>query len=195
MKKPISHIFFAILSLFVVSTAAAQSSSKKAKKDSILVFRADKKELTKIRHEVSYDQAVAALKSKKFVLEATEVVFNDGTTSFVMANTNFVLMNGSKSTVQVAFNNGFSGSNGIGGVTVDGSASDITTSTDKKGNITYSFSVFGIRINAQITITLYGGDNNATVTILPDFNNRMLTLNGQLVPLSESDIFKGTPLF
>ncbi|PZP51362.1 MAG: hypothetical protein DI598_03380 [Pseudopedobacter saltans] len=195
MKKPIPHIFFAILSLFVVSAVAAQSSSKKAKKDSILVFRADKKELTKIRHEVSYDQAVAALKNKQFVLEATEIMFNNGETSFVTANTNFVYLNGSKSTVQVAFNNGFSGPNGIGGVTVDGTASGITSSTDKKGNVTYSFGVTGIRINAQVTITLYSGDNNAMVTILPDFNDRMLTLTGQLVPLSESDIFKGTPSF
>lgn len=195
MKTPILRIFVAVLLLSVVSSISAQNTKVKAKKDSILIFKANKKELTKIRHEISYDQAVAALKSKKFVLEATEVVFNDGETSFVTANTNFVMMNGSKSTVQVAFNNGFSGPNGIGGVTVDGSASDITTSTDKKGNITYSFSVFGVRINAQITITLYGGDNNAMVTILPDFNNQMLTLNGQLVPLSESDIFEGTPSF
>ena len=42
---------------------------------------------------VSYDDAVAALKAQKFVLEANQVMFRNGQTAFVTSNTNFVLVN------------------------------------------------------------------------------------------------------
>jgi len=101
------------------------------------------------------------------------------------------MMNGQRSTVQVAFNTPYPGPNGIGGVTVDGSASDMKITTDKKGNVNCSFSVQGIGISAQIFISLTNGGNNATVTVNPNFNNNTLTLSGNIVPLDQSDVFKG----
>ena len=41
------------------------------------------------------------------------------------SNTNFVLVNQGRGTVQVAFNTVYPGPNGIGGVTVDGTTSDM----------------------------------------------------------------------
>lgn len=35
------------------------------------------------------------------------------------------------------------------------------------------------------------GNNNASVSISPNFNNNNLTLNGNIVPLDQSNIFKG----
>ena len=111
--------------------------------------------------------------------------------SFVTSNTNFVLMNGNRATVQTAFNTPYPGPNGIGGVTVDGNSSDMKMNIDKKGNVNCSFSVQGIGISAQVFINMSSGNNSASVSISPNFNNNNLTLNGNIVPLDQSNIFKG----
>ena len=95
------------------------------------------------------------------------------------------------SVVQTAFNTPYPGPNGIGGVTVDGSTSDMQITTDKRGNVNCQFSIQGIGISAQIFISLTNGGNNATVTISPNFNSNTMTLSGNLVPLDQSSIFKG----
>lgn len=63
--------------------------------------------------------------------------------------------------------------------------------TDKRGNVNCNFSIQGIGISAQIFLTLTDGGNNATVTISPNFNSNAMTLSGNLVPLEQSNIFKG----
>ena len=193
MKK-----FIALLALVLVSA----STMMYAQESNAAIRRADRKaerdaERAKLRAEeqvqdmAAYQQAVQALKNKQFVLEANQVIFRNGMSAFVTSNTNFVLMNGNRATVQTAFNTPYPGPNGIGGVTVDGSASDMKITTDKKGNVNYSFSVQGIGISAQIFISLTNGGNNATVTVNPNFNNNTLTLSGNIVPLDQSDVFKG----
>ena len=64
----------------------------------------------------------------------------------------------------------------------------------KKGNVNCSFSVQGIGISAQVYITLTNGGNNASARISPNFNSNTLTLNGVLVPLSQSNVYKGRAL-
>lgn len=96
--------------------------------------------------------------------------------------------------MQVAFNVPFSGPNGIGGVTVQGSVSEYKIQTDKKGTTQVSMSVTGIGISAQIWITMYKGSHEASVEILPNFNSRRLTLNGVILPLHKSTVFQGRTL-
>ena len=193
MKK-----FIALLALVLVSA----STMMYAQESNAAIRRADRKaerdaERAKLRAEeqvqdmAAYQQAVQALKNKQFVLEANQVIFRNGMSSFVTSNTNFVLMNGNRATVQTAFNTPYPGPNGIGGVTVDGSTSDMQITTDKRGNVNCQFSIQGIGISAQIFISLTNGGNNATVTISPNFNSNTMTLSGNLVPLDQSSIFKG----
>ena len=184
MKK-----FIALVALVLVSASTlmyAQESQRdirradrKAQRDA---ERARLKAEEQAADQVAYQQAVQAIKDKQFVLEADQVIFKRGQTAFVSSNTNFV---------QVAFNTPYPGPNGIGGVTVDGTTSDVKVTTDKRGNVNCNFSVQGIGISAQVFITLTNGGNNATVTINPNFNSNTLTLSGNLVPLNQSDVFKG----
>ena len=184
MKK-----FIALVALVLVSASTlmyAQESQRdirradrKAQRDA---ERARLKAEEQAADQVAYQQAVQAIKDKQFVLEADQVIFKRGQTAFVSSNTNFVMLNGQRATVQVAFNTPYPGPNGIGGVKV---------TTDKRGNVNCNFSVQGIGISAQVFITLTNGGNNATVTINPNFNSNTLTLSGNLVPLNQSDVFKG----
>ena len=193
MKKFIALAALVMLGM-TASTVYAQESragrraDRKAQRDA---ERARLKAEEQVANTISYDDAVAALKAKQFVMEADQVMFRNGQTAFVNSNTNFVLVNEGRGTVQVAFNTVYPGPNGIGGVTVDGTVSDIQMTTDKKGNVNCNFSIQGIGISAQIFLTLTNGGNNATVTISPNFNSNTMTLSGNLVPLSQTNIFKG----
>ena len=179
MKKFIALVALVMMSaattaMYAQESRAERRADRKAQRDA---ERARLKAEEQVADAVSYDDAVAALKAHQFVLEADQVMFRNGQTAFVNSNTNFVLV--------------YPGPNGIGGVTVDGSTSDMQITTDKKGNVNCQFSIQGIGISAQIFISLTNGGNNATVTISPNFNSNTMTLTGNLVPLSQSSIFKG----
>ncbi|MDR0892019.1 MAG: DUF4251 domain-containing protein [Mediterranea sp.] len=180
-----------LLALLVAGTGATLMAQEKKTEAQKQQEKAAKKALEQKEEMAAYQLALKALQAKQFVLEADQVVFRDGSMAYVTSNVNFVLMNNDKSTVQVAFNTAHPGPNGIGGVTVDGTQSGMTTEVDKKGNVTCRFNVQGIGISAQIFITMYADDNQASVTISPNFNNLTLTLNGRIVPLEESNVFKG----
>ena len=193
MKKLIALLALVLVSASTMmyaqeSERAVRRADRKAQRDA---ERARLKAEEQAADAVAYQQAVQALKNKQFVLEADQVIFRNGQSAFVSSTTNFVMMNGQRSTVQVAFNTPYPGPNGIGGVTVDGNSSDMKMNVDKKGNVNCSFSVQGIGISAQVFITMSNGDNNASVTISPNFSNNNLTLNGNIVPLDQSNIFKG----
>ncbi|MEG1564506.1 MAG: DUF4251 domain-containing protein [Bacteroides sp.] len=192
MKTLIAILTFALVSASTV--AVAQESSKELRREDRKAVRDAERAKLKAEENTAnaaaYQQAVQALKDKQFVLEADQVIFRRGQSAFVSSTTNFVMMNEQRATVQIAFNTAYPGPNGIGGITVDGTPSDMKTTIDKKGNVNTSFSVQGIGISAQIFITLTNGGNNATVTVNPNFNSNTLTLNGNLVPLSQSDVFK-----
>ena len=186
MKKFIALVALVLVSASTMmyaqeSNAAARRAERKAQRDA---ERAKLRAEEEVQDMAAYQQAVQALKNKQFVLEANQVVF-------VTSNTNFVLMNGNRATVQTAFNTPYPGPNGIGGVTVDGNSSDMKMNIDKKGNVNCSFSVQGIGISAQVFINMSSGNNTASVSISPNFSKNNLTLNGNIVPLDQSNIFKG----
>ena len=162
----------------------AQTTEKK-------MTRQERKEIQKAMEQAAFDEAKEAIENKTFALEADQVIFKRGKNAFVSSNTNFVMVNEDKASVQVAFNIPVSGPNGLGGVTVDGNVSNYKIATDKKGTIRLTMNVMGSGISAQINITLPHGSNNATVDINPNFNSNRLTLSGKLLPLEKSNIFKG----
>ena len=193
MKKFIVLMAVALMAtisneVFAQTETADSLTNPKALRDA---ERARQKAAQEIEESAAYAEAVKALEEKQFVLEADQVIFKRGETAYVNTNTNFVLVNQNRGTVQVAFNTHFAGPNGIGGVTVDGTVSGVKMKTDKRGNVTYSFSIMGTGISAQVFMTLVNGDNEATVSISPNFNSQTLTLRGKIISLEQSNIFKG----
>lgn len=193
MKKFIVLMAVALMAtisngVFAQTETADSLTNPKALRDA---ERARQKAAQKIEESALYAEAVKALKENQFVLEADQVIFKRGESAYVNTNTNFVLVNQNRGTVQVAFNTHFAGPNGIGGVTVDGTVSGVKMKTDKRGNVTYSFSIMGTGISAQVFMTLVNGDNEATVSISPNFNSQTLTLRGKIISLEQSNIFKG----
>lgn len=191
MKRIITLITLVLVSASTLMYAQSSSETRQAERKA---QREAQKAREKAENERNYAIAVQALKEGKFVLEADQLVFKRGRSAFVSSTTNFVLMDGEHASVQIAANNALAGPNGIGGITVDGSRKEMKITTDKKGNVNCSFSVQGIGISAQVYITLTNGGNNASARISPNFNSNTLTLNGVLVPLSQSNVYQGRAL-
>ncbi|WP_285827159.1 MULTISPECIES: DUF4251 domain-containing protein [Bacteroides] len=156
-------------------------------------IRQVKKDLRKKAREAAdqkaFESAIEALKDRNWVLMANTLYGPRGAAIPVSDNTNFIQFKGNTVYVQLAFN-GIAGPNGLGGITVQGTPSQITSNTDKHGNITYSFYVNGTALTAQIVLNISAGSNYANATVYPMMNSNNLTFTGILVPTSESGIFR-----
>lgn len=137
----------------------------------------------------AFNAAIEAMRDRNWVLMANTLYGPQGAAIPVSDNTNFILFKGNTVYVQLAFD-GIAGPNGLGGITVEGIPSQITTNTDRHGNITYSFYVNGTALTAQVIVNLYAGSNNANATVYPMTNGNNLTFSGTLVPTSQSGIFR-----
>lgn len=137
----------------------------------------------------AFQAAKDALQDRNWVLMANTLYGPRGAAIPVTDNTNFIQFKGNTVYVQLAFD-GVAGPNGLGGITVQGTPSQIKTTTDKHGNITYSFFVNGISLTAQVVVNLSADGNYASGTVYPMMNSNNLTFSGVLVPTSQSGIFR-----
>lgn len=177
-------IYLLLIAIFCIAGSALAQEKKKMSKEE---RKAAEKELG-IR---LFNQAKEAIENKSFVLEADRIVFKYGQSTYVTSTTNFVSVNDDKATVQIAFPGARLGPNGLGGITVDGTLSKYVIKYDKKGNLSLSFSVQGIGISAQVLVRMSDGSNIATADISPNFNSNRMTMRGSIIPLEDSNIFKG----
>jgi hypothetical protein len=177
-------------------SGSGQSNMDAWQKD-MAEFRArsdERRHLEELTDSIASVQAIAAVKNQDFVLEAQTVQFRNGTTVFVNSTTNFISVKGNRAVVQISPSNFAAGPNGVGGVTVDGMISGPQYRVGKKGYATYSFSVMGIGINAQVEIYLTPGTNQASATIYPNFNSNTVWLQGNIVPYENSNVIEGSSL-
>lgn len=151
----------------------------------------EQKKANDAERQLAYEAAVSALEAGNFVVEAERVSFKRGETAYLSSNVNFISVEDGNGVVQLAFNTSRPTPNGIGGITVEGKVSSIKMEKSKKGTLTYSYYVQGIGISAQITIQLPEGTNQVTAVVNPNFNSNRITLFGTLLPIDESNIFKG----
>lgn len=153
------------------------------------VKRDQRQKARELANEQAFTAAKEALQDRNWVLMASTLYGPRGGSYPVSDNTNFIQFKGNTVYVQLAFN-GIAGPNGLGGITVQGTPSQITCNTDKNGNITYSFYVNGTALTAQVVVSLSGGSNYANATVYPMMNSNNLTFSGTLVPTSQSGIFR-----
>lgn len=190
MKKVLlllAVLIFGAGSMMAQQDKAAERAAKKAEKEA-------KKAAEEAENNALFEQAIQALNDKDFVLEAERVEFKRGSFAYVTPSTNFVSLKGNKATIQLAFNGAFSGPNGIGGITVDGNASNIEMKTDKKGNVTFSMMVQGVAVSANVTFRMIKGSNKCTATVSPNFNSNRISFTGNLYPTEQSNVYKGRAL-
>ena len=196
MRKILGWLVVSIALLTAAPAFAQQDkSADKTDKQTEKALKKAEKEAKKAAQEAEdqawFERAVKALESNDFVLEADRIEFKRGSFVYVTSSTNFVSLKGDKATVQLAFNVPVSGPNGMGGITVDGTASGIELKRDKKGSITYEMNVQGVAITARVNIRMAKGTNRCTATVMPNFNSNRISFTGQLYLSEDSNVFKG----
>lgn len=187
-----------LLFTFAVGETIAQDK-KMSRKEKEAAWRAERlrkraaEERLEIHNDsVQYMQAIAALKSGSWALEASNVSFNNGTTNFVTESTNFISVNNGTATLQTALNNSNVYSpNGLGGITLTGRVGNIEMSIDRYGNVYYNFSIFGSEISATVSVTLSAGSNRATATVDPNFSSLNMTMSGNIYSYNNAGIIEG----
>ena len=137
-----------------------------------------------LKDSLAYEKAGRALAKGYFVILADRLLL--GSQVYVAAqinsNSNFVLVQGEKGIVQLAFNNGRMGANGLGGMTLEGTVGNVKFDMDKKENLTYNYSLVGRDVNAHVSITVYAGTGRAMAIVTPTFGRDQITIYGKLVP-------------
>lgn len=194
------RFLFALIVLAVsVSGIQAQETQKEKDKAAKKAAEEQKKEQRKaaeaLQNQISFVDAVQAINDQSFVIEANNIQTKTGRMFFVTPSTNFVSLHNGQANVQIANSSSvYPGPNGLGGITVQGSASGVKITQDDKGNVWLNMSVQGIFISATVSVQLWVDSNNATVIVDPNFSGNTLTMSGQLFPSSMSNVFQGSTL-
>ena len=197
-------VFVAGLSVIAPDISAQDNPRASARQERIEQWHKDmaefrarsehEQQLHQLADSLAGVQALAAVHNQDFVLEAEQVTVRNGMTTLVNSSTKFISVKGNRAVVQISPSNFASGPNGLGGVTVDGTITGQKIMVSNKGNVTYSFNVMGIGINAQVEIYMYPGSNSATATIYPNFNSNTVWLQGDIVPYENSNVIQGSSL-
>lgn len=171
------------LSVFAQSGSANDKLSKK-----------ERKAQEHVLDSIAFEHAYQALQDSMFVLEAHTVYSKRGSAVMVNDNLNFISLEGDEASVQLAFT-GAIGYNGVGGITIEGKASNIQIREDKKGNVYYSMTVRSPGVSVDVFLTMSRGSNYARADVNTIMHSSRVSYSGVLVPLGESTFFKGTSRF
>lgn len=195
------RILFISLALFFAMQASIVAQEKKmTRKEKEAAWRAERlkkraqEECEEMHNDsVVFVQAINAVRSGSWALEASNVTFDNGVTRFVTESTNFVSVNNGEGMVQTAFNNSnINSPNGLGGITLEGRVSGEEITTDKEGNIYLNYSIQGADISATVSVVITAYTNQATATVNPNFSSRQMTLSGYIYPYDNAGIIEGT---
>lgn len=186
--------------LFAVPTLLLAQEKKMTRKEKEAAWRAERlkkraqEERLEIRDDsIAFVQAVNAIRSGSWALEASNVTFDNGVTHFVTESTNFVSVNNGQGIVQTAFNNSnINSPNGLGGITLEGNVSGEEMTADRDGNIYLSYNIQGADISATVSIVITAHTNQATATVNPNFSSRQMTMSGYIYPYNNAGIIEGT---
>jgi hypothetical protein len=151
--------------------------------------RQEQKEVRKAQREASFYMLDSVLNDRSFVLKADYLRNKDGVNIPVISGLNFIMVDKSEGVLQTGESSG-AGTNGVGGVTAEGTINRWEVKGDKK-NLTYTvrFSLISNLGNFDV-VMFVGADRHATATITGLGSGR-LTWSGYIDSIRNSKIFKG----
>lgn len=157
----------------------------------------DSKETKKERKQRERKEAAAAmnkfLNGKEFVLEANNLYDRYGQIYQVQSNLNFIMVDGDQAILQLGSNNTI-GSNGVGGVTIDGKVTKYDLKANKKrGTFSLTMHIASSAGNYDVRLTT-GPSGNAQATVSSSFSGR-IRYSGDLMPLYASNAYVGNSIF
>lgn len=190
MKK---IIFFLTLIFLATSTsvmAQQEQDDKKAEKEAKKAKKEAKKAAQKAEKLLLFDQASKALEEHKFIYKIDRVQVDNGRFTPTDNRGSFFELNDTITTSQID-----RGSTVSTPKVVYGKASNFKLTTDKKGNVTFEFTLRE-KTNIypkDIKIRLEKESNEASMVIAEKRGTRVY-LRGTIIPLGSETMFRGTPI-
>ncbi len=176
-------------------TAEAAGSSQQpgtaATRDTVSLVAVDKIKDKATRNEVKaqlgtmrFQKAARAMRDGYFVLMASSVRHSPSGAIDASADeqSNFVLVQGQAGVFQTAGHGINPGLNNMGGFTFKGRVGKPRFSSNKKGDLSMSFTLVGSDVNCDVFITLFHGTGDAEATVTPAMGRGSFTLRGRLRP-------------
>lgn len=180
LKKTILSCLVILISFSAM--AQAQSDSRK-------LSRKERRELEKNERIERKKVLLEIVKSKEFVLEANKVYDPYRHVIFVAPNVNFVAFAEDWVTIQLSAFENIPGWAGVGRITFDGKINTFKIEEGKGDKDIYvEVRINGAGIASNMFININPGGRGA-LEILGDQGGRV-TFEGDIVPLSESSVFK-----
>jgi hypothetical protein len=150
----------------------------------------------KLEQKQAQEEATAKLvkwmvEQRRFVIEANYLSDQSGERIVVNSNLNFLAIDSSKITIQIASPTSMGGSNGLGGITTEGSILQFEVKNFGKTQNNYSIRLFTqTPLGAyDIFLTIYS-NGNVDATLSGNTRGR-LNYHGVMVPIEQSRVFKG----
>ena len=185
MKTLIVTLFAALV---IGSTVYAQDISNEEWRNM------SKKERKEYRMKVRVEQqekTMQILESRAWVLEAHTIQDRYGSSAPIIPSLNFVGVDGENSTVQLG-SSGEIGWNGVGGITVEGTVRQYKLIEGKKAGSGANLRIEIMGVSAgHVSMIINVSADGAATAMLSDTYGEKLTYRGQIVPLSESRVYKG----
>ena len=185
MKKISLLVFMIVLSftLMAQDNKEEKKAAKKAKKEKKVEEALESSEKLKSLFEI-----------KQFVLEANTVYDKMGASLMLDPNLNFVGCDGKNSTIQLGFNQ-LAGWNGVGGVTLDGEIKKMEV-TGKEGVPYFTVHATVQNKGGSVVTMIFSVSSNRTARVdMSGSFGEKLSFQGNVVPLGETTVYKGTPVF
>jgi hypothetical protein len=187
MKK---YLLLLWMSLVVLGAFAQEENSVDTKTTKKLT-REQKNEKRKTEAEITAKLVDYMVNHRQFVLEANYLSNQRGERSVVSNRINFIAIDSNRITIQLASVSGMGGSNGMGGVTADGTITKYEVKkTGRSGNM-YTIQVLTMtHIGSYDIYFTISPNGNADATIGGTWAGK-LNYHGYLVPIGKSKVFKG----
>ncbi|MBQ4279855.1 MAG: DUF4251 domain-containing protein [Rikenellaceae bacterium] len=179
MKRTMLLVAVMLLAVGITAQAEAKGKSKKKNKTN-----------TETAATARYAAAMEALQLKSFIA-AFDRVYSSGRSDYLTPRSNFVTLNGDKASLQLIVDPTVLGDNGIGGFTVEGTASDFSMSTNKKGITRYKMTITGPSLTCNVEILLSPGDNTIRAEVISVLRGTRVSLSGTLAPYVATDVNRG----
>jgi hypothetical protein len=188
MKKIVFLIGLLILPMVTYSQSEQQTPDKKTEKE----IQKEKKKAEKKAAEDSVKRVITLMvENHRFVLEADYVAGRTGERIPVNSTLNFIIVDSAKAVIQLGRSTGV-GSNGVGGITVDGTVSRYEfTKKENKNGVSFTITLYVNTSLGTYDIVLWVSQNGNTSATVRGNTSGQLNYTGTMVPLGLSRIYKG----
>lgn len=186
MKKLISSLF----GLLIVVGLSAQTASDNKKST-----RAERKEMKAQERAERKEKMIAAIKDQQFVIESYILEDRYGRFAQVSPLTNFVLVDSTEATIQIALPGRIGGWNGLGGITDEGRIRNIQFPKKMpKHGVSFQMDVSGPAFGSSRVYVDVNAEGLAVMRFSGAFGARF-TMRGNFELLEDSNIYKGIARF